>query len=376
MKIDLHDLLTLSTVPGIGSTRLINLLSHFKDSHLAIKAPAKELVHVPGIEKKTALNFVNFFRDSGADHAKRFVDEQLSRLNKAEARVVSYWDKEFPPNLKNIYDPPAFLFVRGKLKEIDRYSVALVGTRTATEYGRQMAEKFSHDFAKFGITTVSGLARGIDTVVHASTLKGGGRTIGVVGSGVDVMYPPENRDLAEKIIDSSAIISEFNMGAKPDAQNFPRRNRIVSGISLGTIIIETAIEGGAMITASLAFDQNREVFAVPGMVSEKRTSGSNLLIKQEKAILVESVEDVLSVLASQLKPVLKSPEGKKKQAPPQLSIFEQRLYEAMDDSPIHIDALAEKSGFSTADALVQLLSLEFKGVVRQSPGKMFRRVDV
>lgn len=374
MKIDLHELLTLSTVPGIGSTRLINLLSHFKDSHLVIKASAKELVHVAGIEKKTALNVVNFFRDSGADHAKRFVDEQLSRLNKAEARVITYWDKEFPPNLKNTYDPPAYLFIRGKLKENDRYSVALVGTRTASEYGRQMAEKLAHDFAKFGITTVSGLARGIDTVAHAATLKGGGRTIGVVGSGVDVMYPPENKDLAERIIDNGAIISEFNMGAKPDASNFPRRNRIVSGISLGTVIVETAVEGGAMITASLAFDQNREVFAVPGMVSDRRTSGSNLLIKQEKAILVESVEDVIEVLASQLKPIIKSPDGKKKQAPPQLSIFEQRLYEAMDDTPIHIDALAEKTAFSTADALVQLLSLEFKGVVRQSPGKMFRRV--
>ncbi|MEO8167972.1 MAG: DNA-processing protein DprA, partial [bacterium] len=262
-----------------------------------------------------------------------------------------------------------------KLKENDRYSVALVGTRTATDYGRQMAEKFSHDFAKYGITTVSGLARGIDTAVHAATLKGGGRTIGVVGSGADVIYPPENRDLAERIIADGAIISEFKMGAKPDAPNFPRRNRIVSGISLGTIIIETAVEGGAMITASLAFDQNREVFAVPGMVNEKRTSGCNLLIKQDKAMLVESADDVVEALANQLKPILKSPESKKKQPPLQLSVFEQKLYEAMGDAPIHIDALAEKSGFSTADALVQLLSLEFKGAIRQSPGKMFRRVS-
>jgi DNA processing protein len=375
MKVDLRELLTLSIIPRIGSTRLINLLSHFKDSHLVISAPAKELIHVEGIEKKTALNIVNFFRDSGADQAKRFVDDQLSRLNKADARVVTYWDKEYPSNLKNIYDPPAYLFVRGELNEQDKYSVAIVGTRTASPYGTQMAEKFADGFARLGITTVSGMARGIDSVVHSATVKADGRTLAVVGSGVDIIYPAENKNLAERITDSGAIISEFNMGAKPDAPNFPRRNRIISGISLGTLIIESSPEGGSMITAQTALDQNREVFAVPSAVHDKRKSGTNLLIKEEKARLVESVEDVIAVLALQLKSIIKAAGIIKKKSPPlQLSMFEQKLYDAMGDAPIHIDTLAERAHYSTADALVHLLSLEFKGVVRQKPGKMFVRI--
>ncbi len=371
MRIDLRELLTLSMVPGIGPTRLISLVSHFKDTHLAITASAKELIRVEGIEKKIAMNVVNFFRDSGAARVERSVEEQLSRLNKAEAHIVTYWDKDFPPNLKNIFDPPAYLYVRGDIVAEDKYSVALVGTRTTSPYGTQMAATFARGFAELGITTLSGLARGIDTVVHGMTLKAGGRTLAVVGSGVDVMYPPENRDLAERIIESGALISEFGMGAKPDATNFPKRNRIISGISLGTVVVETAVEGGAMITASIAFDQNREVFAIPSSVNDKRRSGTNLLIKQEKAMLVECVEDVVEALAPRLKSVIKSVEGKQKSVPPQLSLFEQQLYNALGESPIHIDAIAKKADCSTGDALVHLLSLEFKGVVRQVPGKMF-----
>jgi DNA processing protein len=371
MKVDLRELLILSTIPGIGSVRLINLISHFKDSHLVVSASAKDLTRVPGIKEETALGIVNFFRDSGASLAERFVNDQLSRLNKVDARVVTYWDKEYPLNLKNIYDPPAYLFVRGQLLVEDKYSVAIVGTRSASAYGVQMAERFAQGFAKLGIATVSGLARGIDTVAHTATLKSGGRTLAVVGSGVDVIYPAENRELAERIISNGAMISECEMGAKPDAPNFPRRNRIISGMTLGTVIVETGVEGGAMITASIAFDQNREVFAIPGNVNDRRRSGTHLLIKQEKAALAEDVQDVVDILAPQLKGILKSDDSRKKSPPPQLSIFEQKLCDAMDDSPIHIDALAERAGCSTADALVHLLSLEFKGCVRQNPGKMF-----
>lgn len=372
MNVDLRELLTLSTIHGIGSTRLINLISHFKDSHLAVKASAKELVRVDGIEKKTALTVINFFRDSGADQAKRFVDDQLSRLNKVEARIITFWDKEYPSQLKNIYDPPAYVFVRGKLREEDKYSVAIVGTRTASQYGIRMAEKFAENFAKLGITTVSGLARGIDSCVHSTTVKNSGRTLAIVGSGVDIIYPSENRELAERILSNGAIISEFNMGAKPDAQNFPRRNRIISGISLGTIIIESSPEGGSMITAQTALDQNREVFAVPAAVHDKRKSGTNLLIKEEKAQLAESVEDVIAVLALQLKPIIKDAMNIRKKVPPvQLSAFEQKLCDAMGEAPIHIDALAEHADCTTSDALVHLLSLEFKGIVKQNAGKMF-----
>ena len=375
MKIDLRELLILSTIPGIGSTRLINLISHFNDSRLVVTASARELVRVQGIEKKTALSVVNFFRDSGADHAKRYVDEQLSRLNKADARIVTFWDKEFPSNLKNIFDPPAFLFVRGKLAAEDKYSVAIVGTRSATPYGIRLAEKFAEEFASLGITTVSGLARGIDTVAHSATLKGRGRTVAVLGSGVDSIYPAENRELALRIARTGAVVSEFPMGAKPDAPNFPRRNRVISGMSLGTIIVETGIEGGAMLTASLAFDQNREVFAVPGAVLEKRKSGTHLLIKQGKASLAESADDVIAALAGLLKPVLRETKSTQAAPLPQLTAFEQKLVDVLGEQPMHIDHLADRAGFTTSDALVHLLSLEFKGVVRQHPGKMFVRIS-
>ncbi len=369
MTIDVRDVLTLSTIPGIGPTRLISLINHFHDTRLIVEASAKELIRVDGIEKKTALTIVNFFRDSGAARSKRFVDEQLKRLNKVDARMVTFWDKEYPTNLRNTYDPPAFLFVRGEIKNDDRYSLAIVGTRSASSYGIQMAERFAQGFAALGIPTVSGLARGIDTAAHTATVRANGRTIAVVGSGVDVIYPAENQKLAERIIENGALMSEFPMGTKPDAPNFPRRNRIISGIALGTLIIETGIEGGAMITASIAFDQNREVFAVPHAVGEKRGSGTNLLIKQGKATLVECVDDVLAVLGPQLKNLVRSPA--RPTPAPQLSVFEQALYDAMGDDPIHIDALADRARVSTADALVHLLSLEFKGLVRQKPGKMF-----
>ncbi|MER3524327.1 MAG: DNA-protecting protein DprA [Ignavibacteria bacterium] len=370
MRIDVRDVLTLSAIPGIGATRMIKLVAHFKDTRLIAEASAKELVRVEGIEKKTALTIVNFFRDSGLEHTKRFVDDQLKRANKADARIVTFWDKEYPSNLRNTYDPPAFLFVRGALQDTDRYAVAIVGTRNASPYGAQMAERFAQGFAALGITVVSGLARGIDTVAHSATLRGHGRTIAVVGSGVDVVYPSENHSLAQRIVEDGAIVSEFPMGAKPDAPNFPRRNRIISGMSLGTLIIETGIEGGAMITASLAFDQNREVFAVPSPANEKRQSGTNLLIKQGKASLVERVDDVVAILAPQLKNIVKPAEPSTRPTI-QLSMFEQALVDALGDEAMHIDVLAERARMSTADALVHLLSLEFKGLVRQHPGKMF-----
>lgn len=373
MNVDVRALLTLAAIPGIGPRRLINLVTHFKDPRLIEEASARELARVEGIEKKTALTIVNFFRDSGAERTAPFVNDQLARVNRADGRIVTFWDKDYPANLRTIYDPPAYLFVKGTLAPADRYAIALVGTRSASPYGIQMAERFSHDLARLGVTTVSGLARGIDSSVHAATLKAGGRTLAVVGSGIDVVYPPENRLLYGRIVENGAVLSEFPMGTKPDATNFPRRNRIISGLSLGTIVVETGIEGGAMITASLALDQNREVFAVPSHVNEKRRSGTNALIKQGKAMLVEQVEDVLEALGPQFKRFLRNDHAPERPAP-QLSVFEQKLYDAMGDAPVHIDDLAERSRTSTADALVHLLALEFKGLVRQNPGKMFVKI--
>jgi DNA processing protein len=374
MAIDVRALLTLSTIPGIGPNRLRALVSHFEDPAAVAQAGARQLVAVEGIEKKLALSIVNFFRDSGPAQAQRFVDEQLSRLNKVDARLVTYWEKEYPTFLKKIYDPPPFLFVRGNFTESDNYSVAIVGTRSPSPYGTQMTERFSSGLAKLGLPIVSGLARGVDTSAHSTALKAGGRTIAILGSGVDVIYPPENKHLGERIIEQGALASEFVMGTKPDAGNFPRRNRIISGIALATLVVETGVEGGAMITATTACDQNRDIFAVPAAVNDKRRSGTNLLIKQGRAMLTESVDDIIVELGPRLRNAPGIRTEFKQEPPPDLTVFEQHLYDTLGDEPIHIDALAERARLSISDALVQLLSLEFKGAVRQMPGKMFVRM--
>jgi DNA processing protein len=251
--------------------------------------------------------------------------------------------------------------------------VAIVGTRSPSVYGKQMAEQFAAGLASMGITVISGLARGIDTVAHSAALKAGGRTIPVIGSGIDVIYPPENRQLVDRILEAGALVSEFEMGAKPDAGNFPRRNRIISGISLGTVVVETGANGGAMITATTALDQNRDVFAIPSAVNSKIRSGANLLIKDGRALLVETVDDILEELGPRLKHIVRDNTRLRKEPPPDLSLFERQVLDAMGDDPIHIDALAERAGVSVSDALVHLLSLEFKRAVRQIPGKYFAR---
>jgi DNA processing protein len=372
MNIDARDLLTLSTIPGVGPHRLRALINHFKSPRAVAEATVRQLVTVEGIERKTALTIARFYHEShGA--GTRYASEQLSRLNRVDGRLVTFWDSEYPSNLKKIYDPPPFLFVRGTLTPADNSSVAIVGTRSPSVYGKQMAEQFAAGLASMGITVISGLARGIDTVAHSAALKAGGRTIPVIGSGIDVIYPPENRQLVDRILEAGALISEFEMGAKPDAGNFPRRNRIISGISLGTVVVETGANGGAMITATTALDQNRDVFAIPSAVNSKIRSGANLLIKDGRALLVETVDDILEELGPRLKHIVRDNTRLRKEPPPDLSLFERQVLDAMGDDPIHIDALAERAGVSVSDALVHLLSLEFKRAVRQIPGKYFAR---
>jgi DNA processing protein len=361
--LNVRDLLRLASVPRIGPLKIRALVAHFKDPAEVLSASPRELAQVPGIDKKLASAIAHH------KNGEAFADEQLRRLNKVGGRIATLWDKEYPDLLKRIYDPPAFLFVLGKIAKQDSASVAIVGTRRPSTYGQQIAEEFSRGLAKLGITTVSGLARGVDTIVHASTLKAGGRTLAVIGSGIDVYYPPENRKLQEQIADSGAVISEFPMGAKPDAPNFPRRNRLISGISLGTIVIESAEDGGAMITATTALDQNREVFAVPGNINEKRSEGPNKLIREGRAKLVVSLEDVFEELR------LPHASVKRETTPAiELSMFEQQVFHVLTSEPQHIDVIAERVQVSTSDALVRLLGLEFKGLVKQLPGKHFVRV--
>jgi DNA processing protein len=238
------------------------------------------------------------------------------------------------------------------LLPVDKFSIAVVGTRRPTPYGKITAERFARELCEKGLTIISGLARGIDTIAHTSAVNVNGRTVAVIGSGIDVIYPSENGPLASQIEMQGVIVSEFFMGTTPDPGNFPRRNRIISGMSLGTLVIETSEEGGAMITASTALDQNRELFAIPGHITEKYAAGTNSLIQDGHAKLVLKVEDIIEELEVALRPILKT-------IPPK---------------PVHIDAVSEQSRLSPSDTLVNLLSLEFKGLIRQMAGKMFVKI--
>ena len=367
-------LLTLTQVPGIGPHRLRALVDHFQNPDFILRASLSDLVSANGIDRKSATAIRAFATGEGRAAAERYADGQIAVLERTGGGVVTLWEGIYPAALRRIYDPPLILFVRGTLSADDDSSVAVVGTREPSAYGARMAELFAAGLARAGVTIVSGLARGIDTIAHGAVLRQGGRTLAVIGSGVDVLYPPENKSLAERIMEHGAVVSEYPMGTKPDAGNFPRRNRIISGMTLGTIVVETSIDGGALITASTALDQNREVFALPAAVDPRRPSGANRLIREGKALLVESVEEVLEELAPRLKGIT-NPECAAETIPTEeLSFFERAIVDALPErQAIHVDAIATGAKMPVADVLVHLLSLEFKGVVRQRPGKFFLR---
>jgi DNA processing protein len=372
--ISISDLLALTQIPGIGANRIRALVTHFGDTQSIINASVREIAACDGFSKKLASVIVHFYRSSQYEQAVKYSERQLSRLNKSEGKIVSLWEKSYPELLKKIYDPPPFIFYKGTLQETDRYSIAIVGTRNPSEYGISITEKFCEQLSHMGITVVSGLARGIDTVAHTSVVKAGGRTLSVIGSGIDVIYPPENRSLFEKITKNGAVISEYEMGAKPDAVNFPKRNRIISGLTLGTIIVETDIGGGAMITANTALDQNREVFALPGNVNSKKSKGCNMLIREGRAKLVECVDDVINEMVIGLKPILKLTSHRESKPLPPINSAEKNIFDLLSENPLHIDEIAERSKMSISDVLVNLLNLEFKGIVKQLPAKMFVRI--
>ena len=362
----LTDLFLLLSIEGIGPGKIRNLLAKFRSTKNILASDYQSLMNVDGISTNLAKRIRKASRDR--ESIEKFTEKELRKLEKLGGRLITIWDPEYPPLLKKIYDPPILFYMLGDFTETDQYSIAIVGTRQPTNYGKVQAEKISMDLAKQGITIISGMARGIDSIAHNSAIKSGGRTIAVTGSGLDVIYPAENRKLFGKIAESGAVVSEFTLGTKPDAQNFPRRNRIISGFSLGVIVIETGISGGAMQTAAFALDQNREVFALPGNVGVKQSEGSNLLIQKSEAELITSAEDVINELELKLKPVLG------KNIPKQqvdLSLFEEKLINVLSSEPLQIDRIASLANMTTSECLVNLLSLEFKGLVKQLPGKMF-----
>ena len=298
------------------------------------------------------------------------VEAELEKLARLNARLVTQTDAEYPERLRQIHDPPPFLYIRGQVEPQDSLAIALVGARTASTYGRKMARELAQELAGCGVCVVSGLARGIDSEAHQASLETGGRTIAVLGSGLDVVYPREHIALAEQIAASGAVVSEFSLGSQPEAGNFPYRNRVISGISLGTVVVEATEKSGSLITAQCALDQNREVFAVPGPVTASRSRGPHRLIKAG-AKLVESIDDILSEIA----PALARPNRVEKNAPGvpvvPLEPDEEMVLQLFPEEAVHVDTLITGSGLEPARVLEVLLGLELKGVVTQLPGMYF-----
>jgi len=276
---------------------------------------------------------------------------------------MTWADPDYPPNLREIHDPPPFLFVCGALLPRDAVAVALVGSRNVSAYGLRLTRELTEGLVRYGITVVSGLARGTDAAAHWTALRTGGRTVAVMGSGIDVVYPSEHHALFQAIPGQGAVVTELFMGAQPDAENFPNRNRIISGMALGTVIVEAAEKSGSLITATLAAEQGREVFAVPGAVGE-RTRGTHRLIR-DGAKLTECAEDIVEEIAPQL--LARVPVA----APVDLDDEEARILECMRHETLHIDAIIARSARPAATVLHVLLGLELKGVVQQLPGKYF-----
>jgi DNA processing protein len=350
------------------------LLARFDAPSAVMSAARAALTQVPGVGPQTA-DRIRAFDDYAA------VERQVERADQLGADLLAPWDEAFPRRLRQIYDPPAFLWLRGTLAPEDRRAVAIVGTRRCTDYGKRQAYRFAQALAQEGITVVSGLAYGIDGAAHRGALDAGGRTLAVLGSGVNRIYPQKHTELARRIVKQGALLSEYALDAAPDASNFPERNRIVSGLSAGTLVVESHEEGGALITARMAVEQNREVFAVPGPVGRSASVGTNRLIQRSHAKLVLSVEDLLEELNLPAPPSgaengsAKAGEPSGSTPPLDLSSEEQALYDALTGEPKHIDAVCAAADLSPSTALVHLLGLEFKGLVRQMAGKQFYRVD-
>ena len=360
---ELTALIRLTDTPGFGPARVRALVGYFRTATAALAATAAELCRLPGIDRRLAQNLRT------ADNAE-FATRQIQLSEKHQAKCVTYWDANFPALLKQTYDPPVLLHVKGHLAAENRNAIAIVGTRAPTEYGKLVTERLAGALVDKGLTIVSGLARGIDTIAHQTAVKKGGRTIAVLGSGLDVMYPSENRRLAQTILRDGAVVTEFSFGTKPDAVNFPRRNRIISGLSLGVVIVEAGLESGAMITANFALNQGREVFAVPGNITSSKSAGPHRLLR-EGAKLVETVDDILEELQPQLE-LFDSPDDSMP-IKPVLAGLHQSVYEQLSSEPLRIDLLQRQLNLPSAKLLPILLDLEIEGFIKQLPGTYFVR---
>lgn len=363
----------LKSIKGLGEIKIKRLVSRCRDfeslnQFIDERFPLRELLGPVSAQQIEVASINNKLWSNNFDILK-------SQLDSKKINYTTIISDDYPKNLKHITDPPAILYYKGNLISEDRFSIGIVGTRSPSVYGREVCEKIAGDISRLGIPVISGMAIGIDAISHKSAIKNYNQTYAVLGSGVDVIYPQSNSNLYDNIIANGAVLSEYEPGTEPDKNKFPGRNRIISGISLGVLIVESALKGGSLITANFALDQNREVFAIPGNINSNTSRGTNNLIKRGMAKPVTEVDDILVELEYKLAPVLKKDDFKRQEKViKSLNAKENKLYEVINNEPVNIDLISELSGFNITDCLVNLLSLEFKGVIKQLPGKNFIRI--
>jgi DNA processing protein len=352
----------LARVKGLGCAGFKRLAGHFPDPSAAFAASLEQLSQVPGLDKDAIHAVLHFSEWKEAETETR-------RAQEAGVRLVPFSDPAYPERLRAIADAPPLLYVKGEILPGDERAVAIVGSRSASDYGLKVARSISRELALRGFTVVSGMARGIDGAAHEAALDGGGRTIAVLGCGVDRVYPPEYVSLYRRIIQQGAVLSEFPIGTRPAAFNFPTRNRLISGLALGVVVVEATEKSGSLITAALALEQNREVFAVPGEAGSSRSRGAHRLIRQG-AKLVESAADIVEEIAPQLagQPDLALP---RRLLPEQCGEETRRVFNLLQERILHIDEVIETSGLSSARVSQILLDLELQGFLRQLPGNRY-----
>jgi DNA processing protein len=375
----MREWVALNMTPGVGPRAATKLLERFGSAEAVFAATRPELEHLrlrpEAIESIMARDL---FERAGVE---------VERVRSMGADILLLDDGVYPQLLREIFDPPITLYVKGEWSAcLDEPCVAIVGSRRSSTYGQNAATMLARDLAGRGVTIISGLARGIDAAAHRGALEAGGRTVAVMGTGLDQIYPRDHRKLGEEILErGGALLSEFPLETPPAPQNFPYRNRVISGLSLGVLIVEAAENSGSLITARLALEQGREVFAVPGNITSRNSFGTNYLIKGAGAKLVQQWQDIVAELPSEIAARLLPPETKPKGAqdeltkqlelvPGDLSATEQSVWRLLSaDSPLHIDALAEETQLSIPELTIALLALEMRELVRQLPGKCFVR---
>jgi DNA processing protein len=368
---DLKWWLALRMVKGVGRGTFRALLNHFGEPKRLFDS--KGDVNAEGVSRQV-ISAVRGFK--GWDR----VAAELSLLKREGVRVVTIIDSEYPDLLKATYDPPPFFYAKGDLSLLSSQAVAVVGTRYPTHYGRRMSETLGRDLALAGVTVVSGMARGCDAAAHRAALSAKGKTVAVLGTGINLVYPRENRRLYEEIVAKGLLVSEFSMNTAPHPTNFPQRNRIISGLSLGVVVVEAPLRSGALITANCALDCGREVFALPGEVTSVKSGGTNRLIR-DGARVVESCRDIVETLSldahsgsTATAEMASDGAGQLPEMKPKMEVDEEAIVRLLaDEEPLSVDGIIQKTGIPAQRVLGLLLEMELKGIVRQYPGKYFAR---